>query len=55
MTYSESAENVTISRARALAELTAHGVPACEYAEFFADLGNRESYNAGDVLRWLGY
>lgn len=56
MTYSESAEGVSITKARALQELQRHGVFRAEdIAEFLADCGDREIYNAGDVLRWLGY
>lgn len=56
MTYSESAEGVIITKARALLELRRHGVFRAEdIAEFLADCGDLESYNAGGVLRWLGY
>ncbi|MBJ2153179.1 hypothetical protein [Paracoccus sp. IB05] len=56
MTYSESAEGVIVTRARALLELQRHGVFRAEdIAEFLFDCGDLESYDAGDVLRWLGY
>ncbi len=56
MTYSESAEGVLITKARAVVELQRHGIfRAEEIAEFLADCGDREAYDAGDVLRWLGY
>lgn len=58
MTYYESAENLRISRARALAELRKHGVCGDnELAEFFADVECDESgtYDAQAVLAWLGY
>lgn len=56
MTYLESAEGEIITKERALRELKAHGVPAPEgVAEFLQDCGDREVYDAGDVLRWLGY
>lgn len=53
MTYSESAQGVTITKARALLELRRHGV--IEIADFFADCGERDTYDAGEVLAWLGY
>lgn len=56
MTYLESAEGEIITKERALRELKAHGVPVPEgAAEFLQDCGDREVYDAGDVLRWLGY
>ncbi len=54
MTYYDSAEAVTITPARALAELERHGV-ADEWADFVADMGDREDYDAQAVLEWLGY
>lgn len=56
MTYYESAENITISRERALSEITeTHGVPSDELADFFEACGDSETYDAQDVLAWLGY
>ncbi|MCL4068166.1 hypothetical protein M3484_16465 [Pseudomonas sp. GX19020] len=56
MTYSESAEGVIITKARALRELQRHGIFREEdIAEFLADCGDKAAYDAGDVLRWLGY
>ena len=56
MTYLESAEGETITKERALRELKAHGVPVPEgVAAFLQECGDREVYDAGDVLRWLGY
>ncbi len=53
MDYYESAEDLTITRERALLELARHN---CEDIEqFFDDLGDREEYNAQSVLIWLGY
>jgi len=53
MDYYESAENVTITRDRALQEVRNHN---CEdFEEFFQDLGDREEYDAQSVLIWLGY
>ena len=53
MTYSESAEGVTITKARAIQELKKHGV--LNVQEFFDDEGERDTYDAWDVLSWLGY
>jgi hypothetical protein len=53
MTYYESAENITITRERALRECDNHGV--IDYDEFFAECGNRAEYDAQSVLRFLGY
>lgn len=56
MTYSESAEGVLITKERAILELRKHGIFRDEdFAEFLADCGDRPVYDAGDVLRWLGY
>jgi len=51
--YYESAEDLTITRERALLELASHN---CEDIEqFFEDLGNCQEYDAQKVLEWLGY
>jgi hypothetical protein len=55
MTYYESAEGVTISRKRALRELRNHGISPDGEAEFFAEMGDRDDYDAQSVLQWLGY
>ena len=52
-TYYESAQDTTITHKRALKELRSHGVT--ETAEFYADLGQQETYQAQAVLAWLGY
>jgi hypothetical protein len=53
MDYYESAEGLMITRDRALQEIRDHH---CEdFGEFFADLGDREEYDAQSVLIWLGY
>tara|TARA_R110001606_G_C14918766_1_gene596385 strand:+ start:304 stop:465 length:162 start_codon:yes stop_codon:yes gene_type:complete len=53
MNYYESAENLIITKERALQELNNHG---CEdLKEFFQDLGNHKTYKAQSVLIWLGY
>lgn len=54
--YLDSAEGYMISRDRALYELKQHGLEDPEdHALFFAELGMADEYDAGDVLRWLGY
>ena len=55
MTYFDSAEDLTISKQRALQELSKHGVAASDIKDFFCELGEKEEYNAQDVLKWLGY
>jgi hypothetical protein len=52
MTYLDSAENVTISKARAIQEVLKHGA---NEIDFLNDCGNFEFYNAQSVLFWLGY
>lgn len=56
MTYSESAEGVLINRARIARELASHGL-AGMVDECVAEIPPRRDglWNAGDVLRWLGY
>ena len=59
MTYLESAEDVTITRKRAILELARHGVTPTDYSEeyeaFFLEFGYKEEYNAVEVLLFLGY
>ncbi|EFB2841184.1 MULTISPECIES: hypothetical protein [Escherichia] len=55
MTYFDSAEELIISKQRALEELKKHGIAASEIKVFFSEMGVRKEYNAQDVLRWLGY
>lgn len=52
MTYSESAQGETITKARALQEYRTHGI--CE-SELTDDLGDHVTYQASDVLEALGY
>ena len=52
MTYYESAADEVITLARAATECRKHGA---DVAEMIADLGERETYDAQAVLRWLGY
>ena len=51
--YYESAENHTITKQRAIQELSKHGID--DTTEFFNDLGNFATYQAQTVLEWLGY
>lgn len=53
MDYYESAENLTVSRSRAVKELRDHGI--VDIDEFYEDLGWQEEYQAQAVLAWLGY
>ena len=53
MTYYESAEFKTITKARAIQELKNHGV--IDIQEFFDDMGEKDFYSAQAVLQWLGY
>ena len=53
MDYYDSAEDIIITRERALQELKNH---SCEdFEEFFKDLGDKQEYDAQQVLVWLGY
>ena len=52
MSYYESAEGYKCSKARAMFELVKHNA---SWAEFIADNGEHEEYDAQDVLAWLGY
>jgi hypothetical protein len=55
-TYFESAEGVEISKERAIEEICLHGMQAeSDIAEFLADCGDRETYQASSILEWLGY
>lgn len=56
MNYYDSAEDLTITKERALQELARHGITSNEdILEFFADVGEQEEYEAQKVLIWLGY
>lgn len=52
MSYYESAEGYKCSKERAKQEIDNHNA---SWAEFVADNGEHEEYNAQDVLAWLGY
>ena len=55
-TYYDSAQGIDISQDRALQELARHGISSNEdIIEFFADMGEKEEYDAQEVLIWLGY
>lgn len=51
-TYYDSAEGITITKTRAIQECAAHGVSALD---LFVDIGERDEYDAQEVLDWLGY
>ena len=57
MTYYESAEGETISKARVKQELAKHGLlPGTEdYQACWDDLGDHDYYEAQKILDWLGY
>jgi len=66
MTYSESAEGVMVTKARAYKELMAHGHSKEDWLSFLLDIiadkgtvldeeGNITHIEAGSVLAWLGY
>ena len=54
MTYYESAENIQITHKRALQELKKHGLLE-DVKMFYEECGRRETYDAQEVLQWLGY
>jgi hypothetical protein len=53
--YFDSAKGFQISKKRVLKELRNHGHGIEEMAQLMADLGDKETYDAQEVLRWLGY
>ena len=53
MTYYESAKGLTITKDRALLELKKHCID--DIQGFLDDCGDCETYNASEVLAWLGY
>lgn len=56
MTYFDSAEDVSITKARALKELADHGTNSVEdITDFIKQCGDHETYNAQLVLMFLGY
>lgn len=55
MTYYESAEGETVTRLGALKLLDIHNIPESERKTFDMELGEKDNYDAQEVLRWLGY
>lgn len=55
MTYYESAEGETVTRIGALKLLDRHNIPESERKAFDLELGEKDIYDAQEVLRWLGY
>lgn len=66
MTYSESAEGITITKARAYKELMDHGHSKEDWLSFLLDIiadegtvldeeGSITHMEAGVVMTWLGY
>lgn len=54
-TYFDSANDVRITRNRAIRELMDHGCIPEDVEQFDTDLGAKDTYAAQDVLAWLGY
>ena len=52
MAYYESAEGIEISKERAICEIEKHG---CDIDQFLHEVGEKEEYEAQEVLAWLGY
>tara|TARA_Y100000015_G_scaffold3006_1_gene2812 strand:+ start:195 stop:350 length:156 start_codon:yes stop_codon:yes gene_type:complete len=50
--YFDSAEGFIISQERAVIEVEKHHASV---ADFFADMGEKLTYDAQEVLAWLGY
>lgn len=57
MTYYETAEDITITRDRALEELMNHGIDvnSDEILLFNLEVGDKDTYEAQEVLAWLGH
>ncbi len=55
MSYYESAEDCRITKARAMKELRDHGTSDEDVSRFLAEKGDCPTYEAQQVLRWLGY
>lgn len=55
MSYYESAADTEITYLRAMKELDDHGIPESEKELFFKEVGRKQTYQAQDVLSWLGY
>jgi hypothetical protein len=50
--YYDSAEGTVISKERAIKEIKDHG---SDPEDFFKEKGEKDRYDAQEVLRWLGY
>lgn len=50
----DDAAAATITRAQAKAEIVKHEVDG-GWAEFVAEVGDRDTYQGSEVLDWLGY
>ena len=55
LTYSQSAEGITINKSRVTKELRKHGCTQEEIEQCFNDLGPGPVWEAEKVLAWLGY
>lgn len=51
MSYNEACD-AEVTRAEAQLEIRRHH---CEWSDFVAECGERETYQGVDVLAWLGY
>lgn len=51
MDYEEAMES-TVSKKEAQREVAKH---SCEWTEFVAEMGDKQTYKGADVLGWLGY
>ena len=48
----QDAREATVSKVQAVREIIRHD---CDPAEFFAEVGERDTYEGSEVLDWLGY
>ena len=56
MTYYESAEGITITKARARIEIVKHhSLPEEEFEMFLEECGDKQDYLATEILEWLNY
>ena len=54
MDYYDTAENVTLTKAQAYVQLERHNLEG-DYELFLKDIGDHKTYEAQQVLAWLGY
>ena len=53
MGYSyDECEDIDFTKAEVIQEINKHDL---DPADFFSKYGDRDEYNGGDVLSWLGY